>query len=108
MCSLESLKGAHGHAAGLAWRDAGAANMALLFLNRYLDIMEAIEDALTHVDLGPIQEADVPSRIPLPRKHTLPGRLRDEVWPLVHRIVQDFRCDLDRIVLSVPHTLQQR
>ncbi len=58
--------------------------MALLFLNRFLDIAEAIEDGLAGIKLGPIQGADLPGHTPLPQKHSLSERQKDEVTHLGH------------------------
>lgn len=74
--------------------------MALIFLNRYLDIAEAIEDGLTHIDLRPIQGASVPNRIPLLRKQSIGTRLKDEVTHL--RAIHVFQSPASTIIqLSV-------
>ncbi|BDA43674.1 Intraflagellar transport protein 172 homolog [Coccomyxa sp. Obi] len=65
--------------AGMAWRVAGAANMALIFLNRYLDIAEAIEDGLPHMHLEQVQGGNLPGKLPLPQKQSLTGTQRAEV-----------------------------
>lgn len=56
--------------------------MALIFLNRFLDIAEAIDDGLAGIKLGPIQGADLPGHTPLPQKHSLSKRQKDEVTHL--------------------------
>ncbi|CAL8468379.1 g7919 [Coccomyxa elongata] len=65
--------------AGIAWRVAGAANMALTFLNRYLDIAEAIEDGLPHMQLEQLQGGNLPGKLPLPQKQSLSSTQRAEV-----------------------------
>jgi hypothetical protein len=55
--------------AGLAWRDASAANMALLCLNRFLDVAEAIEEGeAEEVVLVVIAGVDLPGRARVPQQ----------------------------------------
>jgi intraflagellar transport protein 172 len=68
--------------AGVACRDAGDANHAFVFLNRYLDITEAMDD----VDFE-TAASDLPSRFPLPREHFVKNEAtREEIrdWVLAH------------------------
>jgi len=56
----------------------GWENMAFIFLNRFLDLTDAIEegtlDALDHSDF---QDTDIPFEVPLPAKQHVPVRARD-------------------------------
>lgn len=53
--------------------------MALIFLNRYLDIAEAIEDGLPHMHLEQLQGRNLPGKVPLPQKQSLSATQRAEV-----------------------------
>lgn len=70
----------YGCAAGCASLDAGRSNMAFVFLNRYLDLAEAIDDA----DAGPLENADfvdtdIPFDFHIPSKHYVSEAKRQEV-----------------------------
>ncbi len=78
--------------AGVACRDAGDANHAFVFLNRYLDITEAMDEGdvdsrgLDDVDFE-TAASDLPSRFPLPREHFVKNEAtREEIrdWVLAH------------------------
>jgi intraflagellar transport protein 172 len=50
----------------------GWENMAFVFLNRYLDLVEAIEEgSLDMLDHSDFQDTDIPFEIPLPEKSHL-------------------------------------
>lgn len=47
----------------------GWSSMAFVFLNRYLDLVEAIEEgSLDMLDNSDFQETDIPAEVPLPEK----------------------------------------
>eukprot|EP01022_Parablepharisma_sp_SALTPOND_P020315 TRINITY_DN365_c0_g1_i1.p1 TRINITY_DN365_c0_g1~~TRINITY_DN365_c0_g1_i1.p1 ORF type:complete len:1766 (-),score=259.62 TRINITY_DN365_c0_g1_i1:1103-6400(-) len=75
--------------AGLACKDMKQYSMAFMFLNRYLDLAEAIEEtegANALQDNTDFNETDIPSAFdtPLPEKNLLPESKRDEIkdWVL--------------------------
>lgn len=53
--------------------------MALIVLNRYLDIAEAIEDGLPHMHLEQVQGGNLPGKLPLPQNQSLTVTQRAEV-----------------------------
>jgi intraflagellar transport protein 172 len=66
--------------AGYANQEAGRLNMAFVFLNRYLDLTEAIDDP----DAGPLENADfvdtdVPFDFTIPDAHFITEPMREEV-----------------------------
>ena len=59
--------------AGIACRNIGWNNMAFVFLNRFLDIYDAIEDGSTDMlDHSDFADTDVPYDIILPEDHSIP------------------------------------
>ncbi|XP_074640366.1 intraflagellar transport protein 172 homolog [Tubulanus polymorphus] len=55
--------------AGTMCKNIGWENMAFVFLNRYLDLVEAIEEgSMDLVDNSDFQDTDIPFEIPLPEK----------------------------------------
>ena len=71
--------------AGSAWRTAGALNMAFVFLNRYLDLSEAMEDPEGFaIENSDFVDTDIPYEFDLPEKHFLDEDKREEVrdWVL--------------------------
>ena len=68
--------------AGLACRAAGKSGMALAFLNRFLDIAEAIDDGDSSA-AGGVNDfkiyTGIPPSSPLPPAHYAPVQARDEV-----------------------------
>ncbi len=55
------------------FKDMGWRNMGFVFLNRYLDLVEAIEDgSLNALDNSDFADTDVPLSFPLPEDHFLP------------------------------------
>ena len=78
------------HSAGAANRDAGRLNMAFVFLNRYLDLTEAMEDADgSAIENADFVQTDIPFDFHLPEKHYLSEARREEVAGLqwLHRTV---------------------
>ena len=66
--------------AGIASKSMGWENMAFVFLNRYLDLYEAIEESL--LDLlhnTDFADTDIPFEIPLPEEPYLDPKQHDEV-----------------------------
>ena len=68
------------HTAGYANQEAGRLNMAFVFLNRYLDLTEAMDDP----DAGPLENADfantdIPFDFHIPDTHYMPEAMREEV-----------------------------
>lgn len=54
----------------------GLQNMGFVFLNRYLDLVEAIEEGSLHaLDNSDFIDTDIPFEIPLPEEHFLPVSL---------------------------------
>ena len=66
--------------AGEACQEAGHLNMAFVFLNRYLDLTEAMDDP----DAGPLENADfvntdIPFDFHIPDAHYIPEDMREKV-----------------------------
>ena len=66
--------------AGYANQEAGRLNMAFVFLNRYLDLTEAMDDP----DAGPLENADfvdtdIPFDFTVPDAHFITEPMREEV-----------------------------
>ncbi|XP_020839464.1 intraflagellar transport protein 172 homolog isoform X1 [Phascolarctos cinereus] len=78
--------------AGTAAKAVGWENMAFIFLNRFLDLTDAIEegtlDALDHSDF---QDTDIPFEVPLPAKQHVPEAQREEVRDWVLTVSMDQR-----------------
>ncbi|KAH9500287.1 hypothetical protein Btru_073626 [Bulinus truncatus] len=76
--------------AGMTCKALGWENMAFVFLNRYLDISEAMEegtlDMLDHTDF---QDTDIPFEIPIPEKPFLTGNQHEEVKEWVLAVSMD-------------------
>ena len=80
--------------AGISMREAGETNMAFVFLNRYLDLTEAMEDAADQVgdqvlDNGDFVNTDIPYDFHLPSAHYLDEAQREEVRDWVLTISMD-------------------
>lgn len=65
---------------GCANQEAGRLDMAFVFLNRYLDLTEAMDDP----DAGPLENADfvntdIPFDFHIPETHYIPENMREEV-----------------------------
>ncbi|CAJ0966968.1 unnamed protein product [Ranitomeya imitator] len=80
--------------AGLAAKAMGWENSAFIFLNRFLDLVDAIEegslDALDHSDF---QSTDIPFEVPLPAKQHIPLEKREEVREWVLAVSMDQRVE---------------
>uniref|UniRef100_A0A8C4PL37 Intraflagellar transport 172 n=1 Tax=Equus asinus TaxID=9793 RepID=A0A8C4PL37_EQUAS len=80
--------------AGVAAKAVGWENMAFIFLNRFLDLTDAIEegtlDALDHSDF---QDTDIPFEVPLPAKQHIPEAQREEVRDWVLTVSMDQRLE---------------
>ncbi|KAM4772549.1 intraflagellar transport protein 172 homolog [Rhinophrynus dorsalis] len=80
--------------AGMAAKAMGWENSAFIFLNRFLDLVDAIEegslDALDHSDF---QDTDIPFEVPLPAKQHIPMEKREEVREWVLAVSMDQRVD---------------
>ncbi|XP_043460196.1 intraflagellar transport protein 172 homolog [Prionailurus bengalensis] len=80
--------------AGIATKAVGWENMAFIFLNRFLDLTDAIEegtlDALDHCDF---QDTDIPFEVPLPAKQHVPEAQREEVRDWVLTVSMDQRLE---------------
>ncbi|XP_063296825.1 intraflagellar transport protein 172 homolog [Pelobates fuscus] len=78
----------------MAAKTIGWENSAFIFLNRFLDLVDAIEegnlDALDHSDF---QDTDIPFEIPLPDKQHVPVEKREEVREWVLAVSMDQRVD---------------
>ncbi len=86
--------------AGMACNAVGWENTGFVCLNRYLDLVEAIEEgSLDALDNADFKDTDVPFEIPLPDEHYLNEQKRSEVkeWILAvcmdKKIEQKLDCD---------------
>ncbi|ESP05446.1 hypothetical protein LOTGIDRAFT_228027 [Lottia gigantea] len=78
--------------AGTMCKAAGSENMAFVFLNRCLDITEAIEDgSLDMLDHSDFQDTDIPFEIPLPEKPFLSTQQHEEIKEWVLAVSMDQR-----------------
>lgn len=71
--------------AGVACKEVNATNMAFVFLNRYLDLAEALEEGdATILENADFENTDVPYDIPLPKRQYLDEDRRESVrsWVL--------------------------
>ncbi|XP_005107698.1 intraflagellar transport protein 172 homolog isoform X2 [Aplysia californica] len=76
--------------AGMTCKTLGWENMAFVFLNRYLDISEAMEEGtLDMLDHSDFQETDIPFEIPLPDKAFLTSQQHEEVREWVLAVSMD-------------------
>merc|ERR1719471_231063 len=80
--------------AGIACRDINWENMAFVFLNRYLDLYEAIEErSLDNLDNTDFADTDIPFEIPLPEEPFLDERQHEEVKEWVLAVSMDQRVE---------------
>ena len=81
--------------AGIACRDADQLSDAFVFLNRYLDVTEAMDEdppgAAKDLDHDDFEATDVPVDFPMPSEHFVPEHTREEVrdWVLALSMDQD-------------------
>ncbi|XP_072536228.1 intraflagellar transport protein 172 homolog isoform X2 [Salminus brasiliensis] len=80
--------------AGLAAKAVGWENMAFIFLNRFLDLADGIDegtlDALDHTDF---QDTDIPFEVPLPSKLHVTVEKREEIRDWVLTVSMDQRVE---------------
>ncbi|KAM9155379.1 intraflagellar transport protein 172 homolog isoform 2-T2 [Pangshura tecta] len=80
--------------AGTAAKAVGWENMAFIFLNRFLDLTDAIDegtlDALDHVDF---QNTDIPFEVPLPAHQHVAEATREEIRDWVLTMSMDQRLE---------------
>ncbi|XP_030627149.1 intraflagellar transport protein 172 homolog [Chanos chanos] len=78
--------------AGLAAKAVGWDNMAFIFLNRFLDLADGIDegtlDVLDHTDF---QDTDIPYEVPLPSKQHITVEQREEIRDWVLTVSMDQR-----------------
>jgi len=80
--------------AGSACKILGWENMAFVFLNRYLDLYEAIEErSLDLLDNSDFADTDIPFEIPLPDQPYLTASQHDEVKEWVLAVSMDQRVE---------------
>ncbi|XP_011806760.1 PREDICTED: intraflagellar transport protein 172 homolog [Colobus angolensis palliatus] len=80
--------------AGIAAKAVGWENMALIFLNRFLDLTHAIEEGtLDGLDHSDFQDTDIPFEVPLPAKQHVPEAEREEVRDWVLTVSMDQRLE---------------
>lgn len=78
--------------AGQACRQIGWESMGFVFLNRYLDLVEAIEDgSLDTLDHSSFQNTDIPFEIPLPERLYVGEKDHEEVKEWVLAVSLDQR-----------------
>jgi len=78
--------------AGMACKDIGWQNMAFVFLNRYLDLSEAIEDSeptSAGLDNSDFKGTEIPYDFPLPTEQCLDEDQREEVRDWVLQLSMD-------------------
>ncbi|XP_077991845.1 intraflagellar transport protein 172 homolog [Glandiceps talaboti] len=76
--------------AGVAAKNEGLENMAFVFLNRFLDLTEAIEEgSLDMLDNSDFQETDIPFEIPLPEKQLINEDKKEEIKEWVLAVSMD-------------------
>ncbi|XP_015754892.1 PREDICTED: intraflagellar transport protein 172 homolog [Acropora digitifera] len=76
--------------AGVAAKGVGWDNMAFVFLNRYLDLSEGIEEGnLDMLDNSDFTDTDIPFEVPVPDKQHLPEEKREEVKEWVLAVSMD-------------------
>ena len=80
--------------AGMAMRESGELNMAFVYLNRYLDLIEAIDEPDSEqLDNADFADTDVPYDFGLPGEHFLAEGEREEVRDWVLTLSMDQRVE---------------
>lgn len=84
--------------AGTMCKTLGLGDMACVFLNRYLDLVEAIEDQNLDIDNEDLQDTDIPLEIPLPKQLYVPSAEHEEVreWVLSTAMDKQVNRGLDK------------
>ncbi|XP_074392344.1 intraflagellar transport protein 172 homolog isoform X2 [Zonotrichia albicollis] len=78
--------------AGMAAKAVSWENMAFVFLNRFLDLSDAIEEGnLDSLDHSDFQQTDIPFEVPLPAQQHVPEEQREEVRDWVLTVSMDQR-----------------
>ncbi|XP_058656852.1 intraflagellar transport protein 172 homolog isoform X2 [Ammospiza caudacuta] len=78
--------------AGMAAKAVSWENMAFVFLNRFLDLSDAIEEGnLDSLDHSDFQQTDIPFEVPLPAHQHVPEEQREEVRDWVLTVSMDQR-----------------
>ncbi|XP_062507829.1 intraflagellar transport protein 172 homolog isoform X2 [Corticium candelabrum] len=83
--------------AGIAAKTGGQDNMAFVFLNRFLDLCDAIEEgSLDSMDNSDLMDTDIPFEVPLPEKHFISEDKREEIkeWVLAVSVDQQIEQSL--------------
>ncbi|XP_070555163.1 intraflagellar transport protein 172 homolog [Ptychodera flava] len=76
--------------AGVAAKNEGWENMAFVFLNRFLDLTEAIEEgSLDMLDNSDFQDTDIPFEIPLPDRQHVTEDKKEEIKDWVLAVSMD-------------------
>ncbi|XP_064625451.1 intraflagellar transport protein 172 homolog [Lineus longissimus] len=76
--------------AGVMCKAIGWENMAFVFLNRYLDLVEAIDEgSLDMLDHSDFQDTDIPFEIPLPEKAHLQEHEHEDIKEWVLAVSMD-------------------
>ncbi|GMH45662.1 hypothetical protein BSKO_13619 [Bryopsis sp. KO-2023] len=80
--------------AGMLWKSVGRLNMAFVLLNRYLDLVEAMEEGDgTVLENADFVDTDIPYDFELPEKDYVPEDQREEVRDWVLTISMDQQVD---------------
>ncbi|KAI1241384.1 hypothetical protein IHE44_0009870 [Lamprotornis superbus] len=80
--------------AGTAAKAVSWENMAFVFLNRFLDLSDAIEEGnLDSLDHSDFQRTDIPFEVPLPAHQHVPEEQREEVRDWVLTMSMDQRLE---------------
>ena len=81
--------------AGIACREAGKLNMAFVFLNRFLDIAEAMDeqDSAWTIENSDFVNTEIPFEFQLPDVHFVPEDKREEVRDWVLALSMDQQVD---------------
>jgi intraflagellar transport protein 172 len=77
--------------AGIAAKTGGKDNMAFVFLNRFLDLCDAIEEgSLDSMDNSDLMDTDIPFEVPLPEQLFIDEDKREEIkeWVLAVSVDQ--------------------
>ncbi|XP_046877770.1 LOW QUALITY PROTEIN: intraflagellar transport protein 172 homolog [Hypomesus transpacificus] len=80
--------------AGMACRAIGWENMAFIFLNRFLDLSDGIDEgSLDTLDHSDFQDTDIPFEVPVPTKLHVTESQREEIRDWVLTVSMDQRVE---------------
>ncbi|KAM6965091.1 intraflagellar transport protein 172 homolog [Aplochiton taeniatus] len=80
--------------AGMACRAIGWENMAFIFLNRFLDLSDGIDEGnLDTLDHSDFQDTDIPFEVPVPSKLHVTDSQREEIRDWVLTVSMDQRVE---------------